>query len=74
MKLAGKTVWENQVPEGSSMQWREKVMEVQKKKTKAEDGTFLASWSVPCANPPPVFQFFVCWLDVRVLQGAHTRF
>ncbi|KAF9315711.1 hypothetical protein BG003_002709 [Podila horticola] len=27
LKLAGKTVWENQVPEGSSMQWREKVME-----------------------------------------------
>ncbi|KAG0207707.1 hypothetical protein BGX28_001104 [Mortierella sp. GBA30] len=28
LKLAGKTVWENQVQEGSDMQWRKKVMEM----------------------------------------------
>ncbi|KAF9212479.1 hypothetical protein BGZ59_006702 [Podila verticillata] len=28
LKLAGKTVWENKVQEGSDMQWRKKVMEM----------------------------------------------
>lgn len=28
LKPAGKSTWESQIPEGSDMQWRKKVMEV----------------------------------------------
>ncbi|KAG0358780.1 hypothetical protein BG005_001848 [Podila minutissima] len=47
LKLAGKTVWEDQIQEGSNMQWREKVMEMFEYYMERTPGSEIEEKSVP---------------------------